>query len=362
MKICHIVNSLETGGAQTLVEALLSEREAHTAAIAIVLLGNGTMSARIEAVADEVVYLGRSAKSVDVLRMVREVSAIVGSRDVDVLHSHLLQADLISAMVPSRYVEAKVSTVHTTGMTSADPIRSRLIGRAVAVGSRRFDGLVACSRSAADYMASQGYDSGRCSYIANGVAVPDGIEVHARTSDIVSLARWHPMKGHATLFEAFALARRSGFTGRLVCAGEGMTSTNTEVQTLLKRLGIADEVSLLGVVPHPRTLIAGAGAMVFSSEYGEALPMAALESISQGTPVISTTVGDLPNLVVDPKLLCDPKDVHGLADSLKAFERMSSREYEDLRLRSHALARAEYSIASTSSKYSDLYHSLTGTK
>ena len=104
---------------------------------------------------------------------------------------------------------------------------------------------------------------------------------------------------------------------RLVLAGNGDL---TAVRDLAERRGLARFVEVrdwLGPAERDR-LLASADAFVLPS-YAEGLPMSLLESMAWGLPVISTTVGSIPEHVRDgvQGLLVQPGDVSELAGAIE---------------------------------------------
>jgi glycosyltransferase involved in cell wall biosynthesis len=84
---------------------------------------------------------------------------------------------------------------------------------------------------------------------------------------------------------------------RLLCAGEG---DRRAVQRHAAHLGIADAVRFTGWVgpSGKRALLESAAVFVLPS-YEEAMPLALLEAMAAGVPVVATPVGGAPEVVVD---------------------------------------------------------------
>ena len=83
---------------------------------------------------------------------------------------------------------------------------SRFVTRLLRLVSRRYSALIACSPSAASFGNEQ---LGRpCDETILNATDIDRWQVQARNrsprEQLLSVARWHPMKDHATLFEAVA--------------------------------------------------------------------------------------------------------------------------------------------------------------
>jgi glycosyltransferase involved in cell wall biosynthesis len=104
---------------------------------------------------------------------------------------------------------------------------------------------------------------------------------------------------------------------RLVLAGNGEVA---QVRDLVERRGLARFVEVRDwLSPSERDrLLASADAFVLPS-YAEGLPMSLLESMAWGLPVISTTVGSIPEHVHDGMqgLLVQPGDVSELAGAIE---------------------------------------------
>jgi glycosyltransferase involved in cell wall biosynthesis len=106
---------------------------------------------------------------------------------------------------------------------------------------------------------------------------------------------------------------------RLLLIGDGPERASLERRVL--ELGLDQRVRFLGSLPREDALryLAGARAAVLSSAW-ENLPHAAVEALAVGTPVVSTSVGGVPEVVHDGEngLLVPANDVSALAGALRA--------------------------------------------
>ncbi len=103
---------------------------------------------------------------------------------------------------------------------------------------------------------------------------------------------------------------------KLVCAGRGAID---EARDLARRLGVADRLLCPGWLDpeRKRAALAAASAFILPS-YAEGMPIALLEAMSFGLPVIASRVGGIPQVVEDGAngLLVEPGDVEGLAAAI----------------------------------------------
>ncbi len=153
-----------------------------------------------------------------------------------------------------------------------------------------------------ELVVSWGVPPGRVSVMPN--PAPDArpsaprAELRARfgvEGDVLAFAgRLTAQKSLTVMLEA--VARVDGVT--LLVAGDG--DERDSVAAEVSRLGLGDRVRLLGALPRDQVLdlVAAADATVLSSSW-ENFPHSVVESLAAGTPVISTEVGGVAEVVVD---------------------------------------------------------------
>jgi polysaccharide biosynthesis protein PelF len=108
----------------------------------------------------------------------------------------------------------------------------------------------------------------------------------AERPTIVSVGRLHPIKGLDRLIEAHALVRREVPDAQLVIAGPG-DAYRAELERLAARSGVADAVTFPGFVSQEQKIRLLRSAHVSALlSHSEGLPMAALEAMACGTPVV----------------------------------------------------------------------------
>lgn len=126
----------------------------------------------------------------------------------------------------------------------------------------------------------------------------------------------YPDKGGRLAVEAGLRARSHGWKVRVVIAGEG-----PEASEIRRRAMENPEVlEYLGYVPQAADeVIPTLDALVLLSVQ-EGLPMAAIEAMSAGVPIVATSVGGLPELVADGETgVLIPRTVEALVDVIAAW-------------------------------------------
>jgi glycosyltransferase involved in cell wall biosynthesis len=116
---------------------------------------------------------------------------------------------------------------------------------------------------------------------------------------------------------AFAKVARKFPRAKLVLGGTGDLEG---VQKLAAELGIADRLSCPGWLgPHAKSAALASSLIFLLPSHAEGMPMALLEAMSWGLPVIATPVGGIPQ-VVDPEvsgLLVAAGDIEALAGQIE---------------------------------------------
>ena len=126
-----------------------------------------------------------------------------------------------------------------------------------------------------------------------------------------------PHKNVDRLIEAFAQLRQRGMDQvKLLIIGDDI-SKYSNLRRLVHRHQLHQQVRFLGFVSTDTlaALYQLAQVFVFPSLY-EGFGLPPLEAMANGTPVITSNVSSLPEVVDDAALLIDPMDAGGIADAM----------------------------------------------
>ena len=132
---------------------------------------------------------------------------------------------------------------------------------------------------------------------------------------VVTTARLTPQKDHATLIDALPAVLARHPACRIWLIGTGPLEDRLKQQAHAR--GVADAVSFMGHRADVPDLLAAADLFVLPSRF-EGLPLAVLEAMAHGLPVVATRVGGTDEVVIDGVTgrLVDPGDPHGLATAI----------------------------------------------
>jgi glycosyltransferase involved in cell wall biosynthesis len=145
---------------------------------------------------------------------------------------------------------------------------------------------------------------------------PQALDRGMESGRILFLGRLGERKGTFDLVRAFAEIALRFPQARLVCAGDGAIE---EVMALASELGVAGRVECPGWLSAEAARAELARADLFAlPSYAEGLPMALLEAMAAGKPVVASSVGGIPSVIADDAngLLVNPGDPAGLVEAL----------------------------------------------
>ncbi|MHB9143915.1 MAG: glycosyltransferase [Symbiobacteriia bacterium] len=133
---------------------------------------------------------------------------------------------------------------------------------------------------------------------------------------IGSVGRLEPEKGHAHLLEAFSLLATEYPHLHLHLVGDGVELPR--LQALARDRGIVDRVVFFGYQSDVTACLQDFDLFALPS-LREGMPLALLEAMSSGLPVVATRVGGVPEALGEAGILVKPGDDQALAAALRAM-------------------------------------------
>jgi glycosyltransferase involved in cell wall biosynthesis len=268
------------------------------------------------------------AKSLAFARSLASYSRVVD--DYDVVHLHIsakgsYQRKKIMARIAERRGKRVILHEHSGEFardfeTGDDAYRAdvrRTFGYA--------DRVIVLSEEWRDYFAENVCDPERVVVIHNGVGVPPEPCNVSVSQNVLFLGRLDENKSPDVLIRASRRALAEFSHARLIFAGDGDIN---RYGRLANELGIADRCEFLGWVSgdDKEQLFQRAGIYCLPSKH-EAMPLSVMEAMARGIPVISTSVGGVPQLIEDGAdgLLMKVDDEAGLSELLLGLERSPER-------------------------------------
>lgn len=259
------------------------------------------------------------------------------ARESDVVHTHLVHADVHGAFSGKRLV----STKHND-----DPFRAgafRFLERAL---TRRAAKVIAITAALARFQVERvGLPADKVEVIhyglddvpaAWGANPPDDVPAGSRV--LLAVSRLEPQKGIDVAVRALAKLRPRHGDVVLVVLGEG--PQRGELEELARSLDVP--LHLPGRVPDVAAWLRRAEVLVHPARW-EGFGLALLEGMLAGLPVVATRVSSIPEIVADGEtgLLVPPDDAGALAHAIEIV----LDEPRDYGRRGRERAHATFSVA-----------------
>ncbi len=312
MRVLHVISEMGTGGAEALVAGMAraGERYGWESAVAS---GGGHRAEALRVPHFEVPLARRRAGGV--VRAAKATRTAYRAFRPDVVVAHNVGASAVArlAMVPLRRTPL-LTVFH--GVSATDH------GSAVRVLRRTSDTVVAVASATADRLREAGL--GEVSVIRNAVfptpprvdrfTVRSALGVAVDVPIALCLARMEPQKRHDVLLDAWA---RLDAGPVLWLAGDGSLRRDLEDQA--RALGLDGRVRFLGNRSDVADLLSAADVTVLTSDW-EGMPIAVLESLAAGVPVVATDVDGVAEALADGGGVVVPRgEPQAVADALNSL-------------------------------------------
>jgi glycosyltransferase involved in cell wall biosynthesis len=261
---------------------------------------------------------GRLAKTVVVVWRTLSLAGELRALRLEHIHAHWATYPSTAALLLSRLLGVPMSfTAHAHDIFVEDQlVGEKLRAAAFAVTISDYNREYLASRHGAGAVA--GVEVVHCGVdLAEYVHRSNG----RQPGTILAVGRLDAIKGFRHLVEACALLGRAGRQLRCEIVGEGELRRALEAQ--VTRLGLQDVVALPGALGKEAVLerLGRAAVFVLPSEVApdgnrDGIPVALMEAMAVGTPLVSTRVSGIPELVGDSGLLVPPGDAPALAEAI----------------------------------------------
>ena len=283
-----------------------------------------------------------------------EVVVWAKANGFQVLHSHGYKFNILLGLLTRKQrALAFVSTIH--GYTASRVLSKLFVYKALdCLLSYRPDRVVVVTDGLRKTLL----------YKKNIRFIPNGIDIDESTSKaapvrlhegryIAVVGRLSAEKAIHTAIGAFVRIADKYLDHSLVIVGEG--PEKKELQALAAKSGLADKVVFTGYSDHAGAYISNAEALLISSET-EGLPLTLLEAMRVQTPVVSTPVGEIPNVLGHGKfgyLSADTSEA-SVAQALAELLLNPAQAVEKARL-AYERFLAEYTSDQMNERYRTLY-------
>jgi glycosyltransferase involved in cell wall biosynthesis len=314
---------MQVAGAEMLVAETVRRLGSRIEPVILCLDQVGALGEQLRHEGVEVLAYGRRP-GLD-LKIAWAMAKEIRARRLNVLHAHQYTPFFYGAIAArlSGMRPQVIFTEHGRHYPDVVSARRRLANRLI------FDRLAdhvnaVCAFSARSLSERDGFRSDRIEVIENGVDLPRygrsidpsalrtklGLDPGRRY--IANVARFHPVKDHSTLLNAFAEVARVRSDVDLLLVGDG--ALRGDLERLTNDLGISRRVRFMGIRSDVADILRASEIFALTS-LSEAASITLLEAMASEMPVVVTRVGGNPEIVREgvDGLLAPRGDAHAIA-------------------------------------------------
>lgn len=348
LKVMHIISNLDIGGAQEVVRTLAEYLAEAGCCPVVCTFKDGPLREDIERLGIPVEVLRDRRYSIvafplfvmDMFRIRRSLVAVVKKHNIEVVQTHLLRVlDFLVLSLRNRTNTPLVFwTVHNTNeelrreqlprhkwLLKPKRVAYRLLYRLTA---RLVNGFIVVADDVKmEMIKTIGPIEDKITVICNGVDVKRyqqpvdkarircrlGVAENVRLMVVVGTLK--EQKGHRYLIEAVSSVVSQFPNLCIILVGDGTLREALQTQTIV--LGLNRHVHFLGNRNDVPDLLAASDYFVLPSLW-EGLPMALLEAMASGLPIVATDVSGTKQVMVPDEtgLLIPPGDVQQLREAI----------------------------------------------
>ena len=363
--ILHTIESSEPGGAETVLLDLSSRLDSKRFRSVALLIKRGWLQDRLEEKGVKT-YLVECGSWYD-FRLPRAIARIVRREKVDLIHSHLPDQNFYSCLVGRLTGRRTIATYHgPIEITSAH--RMRQVVKIYFVRHAAASVVVVCDYVSA-MLQRRGFKPQKIVRIYNGIdtkyfeAAPRNglrreLDVPRESKLVGMIAHLHSAKGYEFFVQAARRVANVFPAVRFIAVGEIKEPVWSKLTGLIDSLELKDRVHFLGLRDDIPGILHDLDVFVLSS-LSEGFPLAVLEAMAAGRPIVVTKSGGPEELIEDglTGILVPPANAQALADGICQLLTDPAKAME-LGRNARMKVDQQFSIETMIAKYEQLYDGL----
>lgn len=360
MKVLHLISGGETGGSKNHLISLLQQFNKEEVILGVFQEGKLSQEAREFGL--PVVLFGQTSRYD--FSVLKKIKTLMKEQNITIVHTHGPRANLFTYFLRKQINFKWITTVHSD--PSKDFIKGGVKGKVFTWLNmkvlKEIDYFFAVSNRFKEMLVQFGLEPDKIFVIYNSIPF-DGEYIQKVTRDeiglketdfvIIMVARLHPIKGHELAFESIKELSNQGYKQvKLLLIGDG--PIETELKQKVEQLQLTEEITFLGYQKDVHSYLALSDVKLLAS-YSESFPLVILESARADTPVISTDVGGVKDLISDERFgwVVPIGEANGMTLAIK--EAMEDKKNGDLKGKAFQLKQKIIEEYSLQRLYDDTY-------
>lgn len=357
IRVAHLVGSLQYGGAENQVVQLLNGLNSFRIEKYLITF-NDVETGNSRALEPEIKHLKVKLSRWGQIGCIFRLYRLLKLLKIDVVQAHMFHASLYVAIAARLAgVPVVVTTEHGKNLWKKwihHFIEKWIISP---LSSMR----VAVSKDIRQIRVESGnVPKDKITVITNCVEIPENIRRYAgrKKVRIGTVGRLVPAKNYGALITAFKKLMEDGLNTELIFVGDG--PERLKLESMVRDLGITVHVTFAGYQDNVNAFLREFDIFALSS-IREGIPVAMLEAMAMGVPVVATKVGGIPEVIQNnvDGLLVDSRNPEMIAHALKKLMEDTSLRNRIAKAGRRKMARL-FSREAICRQYEQLYLELLG--
>ena len=321
MKIFHIINSINSGGAENVLLKLCSNsQDQNNKHYVVSLIKSDELIDSFQKNCEELFVLNFNKNFYFIFEFLKLLKIIKRIKP-DILIGWMYHSSLVAFFC---YKLSNIKKIywnirHTQLIFSKSSLITIIICKLMAIISKFSNiNIIYCSDESAYHHFKIGFNNNKSNIIYNGVDVnkfkysqtkDDYFKIkhniHKDEFIIGMIANYRPQKNHKLLFESLSLLKNNSKNFKIILAGRNITYSNIELLNLIKKNNISENVILLDNVKDVKEILSSFDILLLTSSHGESFSNVLIEAMSTSIPCISTNIGASKFIINDCGWICD---------------------------------------------------------
>lgn len=370
LTIVHIITSLDMGGAERMLSNVvlgMDRTKFHN--VVICLRGMGYWGSILQQNGIKVYAMDMQPKLGSVFKLVALWRLLRRLRP-DYVQGWMYHANVLALLFGKLAGVPKIAWNIRCSLMDLSRYRftTKLVFKSGAWLARFPTVLMNNSRDSIQQHTDSGYNSQRWLYIPNGFDT-EKFQPNAQiyrefrqkynlppTAKIFALiARYDPMKDHASFINAAGLLAQQTTNVYFVLAGKDINSENEELQRLIERNHLEGRILLLDQVTNVHELLPAVDYLTQTSIFGEGFPNVVAEAMACGVECFVTDVGESLDIIGNSGYVVPKQDAYALAELWSAALNLDELTKAQRKLYARQRIHDRYSMSKILELYQNCY-------
>lgn len=300
----------------------------------------------------------------------KAIRDIIRSENYQLLHSHMPRTAPLTRLASVLEHVPMVHHIHCpTLFDSPNMVKNVVSATLERISLIGASAIIPCSEGMKDYARNVLVSEKTLRVVLNGIPQLGPLINRSHSDDIWTfgmVALYRPRKGLEYLLSALKILKEKNFQFKFRAIGDFMSEGyRVEILNLVQQLEIEDLIDWVGFKEDVPQELMKLDFFVLPSIGGEGLPIAILEAMAAGMPIITTSIPGNKEIIRHglDGYLCDPKSTDSLA--LNMAKMMADEEnWKTMRTKAFHRQRDHFSDKSMASGvaniYSEILHNRAG--